>query len=156
MKKIIAYLVVFSLLLSGVAAAEAAVTEDKTLYQRIITLLEEGDETLYYSGISLGIGMDDGAEPEGLVTVDIDTSVGKILLTHEEDYDIWEHVTASDCANTLAALCARWATLTDGMADELCVKFWINTRTEENCITISSLEEAVALLQSLYEQQDDG
>lgn len=149
MKKTLALLTAVALLFTG-AVALAQSTEE-TLYQRITTLFENGDESIGYGGLCLGIGMDDGTQPAGSVTVTIDMGTGNVILSHEEDYCIWEYRSASDCINTLVALCGRWQKLTEGEKDSLCIQLQTGLQTEDNGLTIASADDAAAFLQNLRE-----
>lgn len=150
MKKGIALMLVLGILCMCTGAFS------ETLFERIILLLEEGDESIEYGGVGLGVGMDDADQPEGAVIVEIDPKRGTIFAFHEKEYWIWDFLDDSDCVNTLLVLCGRWGRLTGGMEDQLYIKVYPDGKDEgKPCILFSSQEDADSFMQAVYESMEE-
>lgn len=147
LNKVLAFLLTLGLLTTGAAAAEWT-TED-TLFNRVTRLVEEGDESIFFGGFSLGIGMDDGNVPADMVVVDIDISMGNVLVANGENYWIWDHLETEECSDLLLVLCARWENLTDGLTDELQVVYGPGDKAMENRLVVGSAEAAASFLQTV-------
>lgn len=151
LKRGIALIIAVGMVCIGISA----LAQSETLFERITLLLEEGDESIKYGGVGLGVGMDDADQPEGAVIVEIDPNGGTIVAFYEKDYWIWDFLGADDCVNTLLVLCGRWARLTAGMEDNLYIKVYPDGKEAgKPCILFSSQEDADSFMQSIYENID--
>ncbi len=149
MKRFLA--LVLTVILALCCATSLAETSE-TLYGRILTLLDEGDETIGYGGLGIYVTMDGADYPAGLVTARLVTSTGLIRIENGENFALWEHISQANMANTLLVLCGRWSKLTEDMSDSFQIIFSEQDGNDENGITFTTAEEASAFVNAIYQQ----
>ena len=149
MKRLLAFALTLTMVLCCTTSLAAS---DETLYSRVLTLLEDGDETINYDGLGLCVTMDGADYPEGLVTANLDAATGLIRIENGENYALWEQVPQTDLVTSVMVLCGRWNKLAEDMTDSFQIIFSVPNGNEAESITFTTAEDALDFVQYIYQQ----
>lgn len=150
MKRLLAFVLTVTMVL---CCSTSLASTSESLYSRILTLLEDGDETIDYSGLGLCVTMDGADYPEGLVTANLDAATGLIRVENGENFALWEEVPQADLVNTLMVLCGRWSKLTEDMTDSFQIIFSVPDGNETESITFTTAEDALDFVKYINQLQ---